>query len=65
MAGAVLTEVKVPGFDRQAEYFRTAASPGARGLPHSQAQPRDAPPSTDPRVAKRVMMGWEMSAEDT
>jgi aspartyl-tRNA(Asn)/glutamyl-tRNA(Gln) amidotransferase subunit A len=62
-AGAVLTEVKVPVFDRQAEYFKNGGFAGAEAYHiHKPILGRAA--EYDPRVAKRVMMGWEMSAED-
>ena len=62
-AGAVLTEVKVPAFDRQPEYFKNGGLAGAESYHiHKPLIGRAA--EYDPRVAKRVMMGWELSAED-
>jgi aspartyl-tRNA(Asn)/glutamyl-tRNA(Gln) amidotransferase subunit A len=62
-AGAVLTEVKVPAFDRQAEYFKNGGLAGAEAY-HLHKPNLSRAAEFDPRVAKRVMMGWEMSAED-
>ena len=62
-AGAVLTEVKVPAFDRQAEYFKNGGFAGAEAY-HLHKPNLGRAAEMDPRVAKRVMMGWEMSAED-
>jgi aspartyl-tRNA(Asn)/glutamyl-tRNA(Gln) amidotransferase subunit A len=62
-AGAVLTEVKVPAFDRQAEYFKGGGFAGAEAYYiHKPYLSRAA--EYDPRVIKRVMMGWEASASD-
>ena len=62
-AGAMLTEVKVPAFDRQAEYFKNGGFAGAEAY-HIHKSNLGRAAEFDPRVAKRVMMGWEMSAED-
>ena len=62
-AGAVLTEVKVPVFDRQAEYFKHGGFAGAEAY-HIHKPNLGRAAEFDPRVAKRVMMGWEMSADD-
>jgi aspartyl-tRNA(Asn)/glutamyl-tRNA(Gln) amidotransferase subunit A len=62
-AGALLTEVKVPAFDRQAEYFKNGGFAGAEAY-HIHKPNLGRAAELDPRVAKRVMMGWEMSAED-
>ena len=62
-AGAVLTEVKVAAFDRQAEYFKHGGFAGAEAY-HLHKPHLGRAGEFDPRVAKRVMMGWEMSAED-
>jgi aspartyl-tRNA(Asn)/glutamyl-tRNA(Gln) amidotransferase subunit A len=62
-AGAVLTEVKVPAFDRQAEYFKGGGYAGAEAY-HLHKPYLGRAKEYDPRVVKRVMMGWEMSAED-
>jgi aspartyl-tRNA(Asn)/glutamyl-tRNA(Gln) amidotransferase subunit A len=62
-AGAVLTEVKVPAFDRQAEYFKGGGLAGAEAY-HIHKPHLGRAAEYDARVAKRVMMGWELSAED-
>jgi aspartyl-tRNA(Asn)/glutamyl-tRNA(Gln) amidotransferase subunit A len=62
-AGAVLAEVKVPAFDRQAEYFKGGGFAGAEAY-HIHKVNLGRAAEFDPRVIKRVMMGWEMSAED-
>jgi aspartyl-tRNA(Asn)/glutamyl-tRNA(Gln) amidotransferase subunit A len=62
-AGAALTEVKMPMFDRQAEYFKNGGFAGAEAY-HIHKPNLGRAAEYDPRVAKRVMMGWEMSAED-
>ena len=62
-AGAQLTEVKVPAFDRQAEYFKGGGFAGAEAY-HIHKPYLGRAAEYDPRVAKRVMMGWELSAED-
>jgi len=62
-AGAVLTEVKVPAFDRQNEYFKNGGFAGAEAY-HIHKSYLGRAAEYDPRVAKRVMMGWEMSADD-
>jgi aspartyl-tRNA(Asn)/glutamyl-tRNA(Gln) amidotransferase subunit A len=62
-AGAVLTEVNMPAFDRQAEYFKHGGYAGAEAY-HLHKPYLGRAAEYDPRVAKRVMMGWEMSAED-
>jgi aspartyl-tRNA(Asn)/glutamyl-tRNA(Gln) amidotransferase subunit A len=62
-AGAMLTEVKMPAFDRQAEYFKGGGFAGAEAY-HIHKGYLSRAAEYDPRVAKRVMMGWELSAED-
>jgi len=62
-AGAVLTEVKMPAFDRQGEYFKGGGLAGAESyFIHKPYLSRFA--EYDPRVAKRVMMGKDFSALD-
>jgi aspartyl-tRNA(Asn)/glutamyl-tRNA(Gln) amidotransferase subunit A len=62
-AGAVITEMAVPAFDRQAEYFRAGGFSGAeayeihRGHLERLAQ-------FDPRVGKRVLLGRDVLAAD-
>ena len=62
-AGAVITEIPVPAFDRQAEYFKNGGYAGAEAYAiHRRWQDRLA--EYDPRVAKRVLMGKDISAAD-
>jgi aspartyl-tRNA(Asn)/glutamyl-tRNA(Gln) amidotransferase subunit A len=62
-AGAVITEMPVPAFDRQAEYFKNGGYAGAEAYAiHRRWQDRLA--EYDPRVAKRVLMGKDISAAD-
>ena len=62
-AGAVLTEVKVPAFDRQAEYFKGGGLAGAEVvLIHKPLAGRIA--DYDPRVGKRIAMGSTLSGAD-
>ena len=62
-AGAVITEMPVPAFDRQAEYFRSGGYFGAEAYAiHRRWQDRLG--EYDPRVAKRVLFGKELSAAD-
>ena len=62
-AGAVLSEVKVPAFDRQAEYFKGGGYAGAEAY-HIHKPNLGRAQEFDPRVIKRVMLGWELSATD-
>ena len=62
-AGAVIKELPVPAFDRQAEYFRNGGFAGAEAYAiHRRWQDRLA--EYDPRVAKRVLLGKDISAAD-
>jgi aspartyl-tRNA(Asn)/glutamyl-tRNA(Gln) amidotransferase subunit A len=62
-AGAVITELPVPAFDRQAEYFRHGGFAGAEAYAiHRRWQDRLA--EYDPRIAKRVLFGKEIGAAD-
>ncbi|HSA88652.1 MAG TPA: amidase [Burkholderiales bacterium] len=62
-AGAMITENPVPAFDRQGEYFRGGGYAGAEAYAiHRRNQDRLA--QYDPRVAKRVLLGAELSAAD-
>ena len=62
-AGALVTEKPVPSFDRQSEYFKGGGYAGAEAYAiHRKNAERLG--EYDPRVAKRVMLGKELSAAD-
>lgn len=62
-AGAVLTEVAVPAFDRQDVYFKGGGLAGAEVvLIHKPLAGRIA--EYDPRVGKRIAMGSSLSGAD-
>ena len=62
-AGAVITELPVPVFDRQAEYFKHGGFAGAEAYAiHRRWQARLA--EYDPRIAKRVLFGKEIGVAD-
>jgi aspartyl-tRNA(Asn)/glutamyl-tRNA(Gln) amidotransferase subunit A len=62
-AGAVITDMAVPAFDRQAEYFKNGGFVGAEAYAiHRRWQERLG--EYDPRIAKRVLFGKEISAAD-
>jgi aspartyl-tRNA(Asn)/glutamyl-tRNA(Gln) amidotransferase subunit A len=62
-AGAVITELPVPAFDRQAEYYKHGGIAGAEAYAiHRRWQDRLA--EYDPRIAKRVLLGKDISAAD-
>jgi aspartyl-tRNA(Asn)/glutamyl-tRNA(Gln) amidotransferase subunit A len=62
-AGAIITEMAVPAFDRQAEYFKNGGFAGAEAVAiHRRWQDRFG--EYDPRVAKRVAFGTEIGAAD-
>jgi aspartyl-tRNA(Asn)/glutamyl-tRNA(Gln) amidotransferase subunit A len=62
-AGARMTEKPVPAFDRQSEYFKGGGYAGAEAY-HIHRQRADRLAEFDPRVAKRVMLGKDLSAAD-
>ena len=60
-AGALITERKVPAFDRQAEYFKHGGYAAAEAYAiHRRWAGRFA--EYDPRVAKRVVLGKDIAA---
>jgi len=62
-AGAAVSEVAVPAFDRQSEYFKGGGFAGAEAYQiHRPYLARMA--EYDPRVAKRVLLGKDMSGAD-
>jgi aspartyl-tRNA(Asn)/glutamyl-tRNA(Gln) amidotransferase subunit A len=62
-AGAIVTEMPVPAFDRQAEYFKGGGFAGAEAYAIHRKN-IDRLSEYDPRVAKRVMLGKDLSAAD-
>jgi aspartyl-tRNA(Asn)/glutamyl-tRNA(Gln) amidotransferase subunit A len=62
-AGALVTELAVPAFDRQAEYFKGGGYAGAEAYHiHRAREARIA--EYDPRVGKRVLLGQSLTASD-
>jgi aspartyl-tRNA(Asn)/glutamyl-tRNA(Gln) amidotransferase subunit A len=62
-AGAVITEVRVPGFDRQAEFFKGGGFAGAEAY-HIHRANQERLDQYDPRVGKRILFGKVLSASD-
>ena len=62
-AGATISEIAVPAFDRQDEYFRAGGFSGAEAYEiHRSRFERIA--EFDPRVAQRVLLGKDLLAAD-
>jgi aspartyl-tRNA(Asn)/glutamyl-tRNA(Gln) amidotransferase subunit A len=62
-AGAVITEERVPAFDRQAEYFKNGGFAGAEAYAiHRRWQDRLG--EYDPRIAKRLLLGKDIAVAD-
>jgi aspartyl-tRNA(Asn)/glutamyl-tRNA(Gln) amidotransferase subunit A len=62
-AGALIAEVAVPAFDRQNEYFKGGGFAGAEAYAIHRGR-ADRLGEYDPRVAKRVLLGKDLSAAD-
>jgi aspartyl-tRNA(Asn)/glutamyl-tRNA(Gln) amidotransferase subunit A len=62
-AGATITEVPMPLFDRQAEYFRAGGFAGAEAYA-IHAPWRARLDEYDPRVGQRIELGYELRAAD-
>jgi aspartyl-tRNA(Asn)/glutamyl-tRNA(Gln) amidotransferase subunit A len=62
-AGAVVSEQPVPAFERQSEYFKAGGFAGAEAYAIHRKN-ADRMSEYDPRVAKRVLLGKDISAAD-
>ena len=62
-AGALVTEKPVPAFDRQGEYFKGGGFAGAEAYAIHRANAARLG-EYDPRVAKRVLLGKDLSGAD-
>ena len=62
-AGAVISHLSVPAFERQAEYFRGGGFAGAQAYAIHRCR-TDRFSEYDPRVGKRIQMAGEISAAD-
>jgi aspartyl-tRNA(Asn)/glutamyl-tRNA(Gln) amidotransferase subunit A len=62
-AGAAISEVPVPAFDRQSEYFKAGGLQGAEAYAIHRAR-LDRLSEFDPRVAKRVVLGRDLSGAE-
>src|SRR5258706_5877640 len=63
-AGAVVTELAVPAFDRQSEYFKGGGFAGAEAY-YIHRRWLDRLGEYDPRVGKRVLLGKDNSRADS
>src|SRR5207253_2271098 len=62
-AGAQVSEVAVPAFNRQDEYFKGGGIAGAEVV-HAHKPYRARSGEYDPRVGKRISMGTTLSGAD-
>jgi aspartyl-tRNA(Asn)/glutamyl-tRNA(Gln) amidotransferase subunit A len=62
-AGAIVAEVAMPQFDRQADYFRGGGYAGAEAY-HIHRDNQARIDEYDPRVGKRVLLGKTLTASD-
>jgi aspartyl-tRNA(Asn)/glutamyl-tRNA(Gln) amidotransferase subunit A len=62
-AGAQVTELAVPAFDRQAEYFKGGGFAGAEAY-YIHRGYLDRLAEYDPRVGRRIVLGKDLSAAD-
>ncbi len=62
-AGALISEIAVPAFDRQSEYFKGGGFAGAEAL-YIHRRWLDRLAEYDPRVGKRVVLGKDISGAD-
>ena len=62
-AGAVISDLPVPAFDRQSEYFKGGGFAGAEAY-YIHRRWLDRLAEYDPRVGKRVVLGKEISGAD-
>ncbi len=62
-AGAVVSELPVPAFDRQSEYFKGGGFAGAEAY-YIHRRWLDRLAEYDPRVGKRILLGKDLSGAD-
>jgi aspartyl-tRNA(Asn)/glutamyl-tRNA(Gln) amidotransferase subunit A len=62
-AGAIISEIPVPAFDRQGEYFKGGGFAGAEAY-YIHRRWLDRLAEYDPRVGKRVILGRDISGAD-
>jgi aspartyl-tRNA(Asn)/glutamyl-tRNA(Gln) amidotransferase subunit A len=62
-AGAVISEVAVPQFDRQGEYYKGGGYAGAEAY-HIHRANQERIGEYDPRVGERILLGKSFSASD-
>jgi aspartyl-tRNA(Asn)/glutamyl-tRNA(Gln) amidotransferase subunit A len=62
-AGAIVSELPVPAFDRQSEYFKGGGFAGAEAY-YIHRRWLDRIAEYDPRVGKRILLGKDLSGAD-